>query len=105
AAPSTIIVAVTPYGLDTPMADTPGNDLTTAAATGWALINGDEGQPPLRPTLHQSAYMAGSIAYTGAIAALVERDRSGVGQTVDVCELEPLVWMGAPNVLSAAHGD
>lgn len=104
-APRAIVLAITPYGLDTPLTDTPGNDLTTAAATGWALINGDEGKPPLRPTLNQSHYVAGTLAYSGCVAALVERDRSGRGQTVDVCELEPMVWLGAPSVLAAAHGD
>jgi len=104
-APGAIVLAVTPYGVDTAMADFPGNDLTTAAVTGWSLINGDQGEPPLRPTLHQSYYMAGTMAYAGTVAALVERDRNGTGQIVDVCELEPLVWVGAPGVLAAAYGD
>lgn len=102
---SAIVLAVTPYGLDTPMAEAPGTDLTTAAVTGWALINGDAGEPPLRPTLHQSEYMAGLVAYTGAVAALTERDRSGEGQLIDVCELEPMLWMAAPSILAAAQGD
>ena len=100
-----VVVAVTPYGLKTPMAEAPGNDLTTSAVTGWALINGDEGGPPLRPTLHQSEYLAGVIAYSGAVAAIFERDRNGFGQIVDVCELEPMLWMAAPSILATAQGD
>ncbi|MPZ99934.1 MAG: hypothetical protein GEU80_11495 [Dehalococcoidia bacterium] len=100
-----VIVATTPYGLDTSMADMPGNDLTAGAASGWALTNGDEDEPPLRPTLHQSAYLAGTMAYTGAVAALVERESSGLGQTVDVCELEPMLWMAAPGILGATQGN
>ena len=102
---ATVIVGVTPYGLETSMADTPGTDLTTSAVTGWALVNGDEGGPPLRPTLHQSTYMAGLTGYTGAVAAISYRDRTGLGQTVDVCELEPMLWMASPSILAASQGD
>ncbi len=102
--PEAVLVAVTAYGLDSPMSEVPGNDLTTAAATGWALINGDEGEPPLRPTLHQSEYLAGITAYCGAVGALVARGESGTGQVVDVCELEPMLWMAAPSILAAAQG-
>ncbi len=101
----TVIVGVTPYGLDTSLASAPGTDLTHAAVTGWALVNGDEGGPPLRPTLHQSTYMAGLTGYTGAVAAIAYRDRTGHGQTVDVCELEPMLWMASPSVLAASQGD
>jgi len=105
ARPDVILVGVSPYGLDTPVTDAPGTDLTTSAITGWALINGDEGAPPLRPTLHQSEYMAGLMAYTGTVSALFARDQTGKGETVDVCELEPMLWMAAPNILGASHGD
>ena len=101
----TVVAAVTPYGLESTMAAAPGNDLTTAAVAGWALVNGDEGGPPLRPTLHQSEYLAGVVAYSGAVAAVFERDRHGIGQTVDVCELEPMLWMAAPSILATAQGD
>jgi len=102
---ATVIVGVTAYGLETSMADAPGTDLTTSAVTGWALVNGDEGGPPLRPTLHQSTYMAGLTGYTGAVAAISYRDRTGLGQTVDVCELEPMLWMASPSILAASQGD
>jgi len=104
ASPAALVVAVTPYGLAAPE-DAPGNDLTTSAVSGWALINGDEGGPPLRPTLRQSDYLAGLLAYTGTVAALVEREQSGAGQVIDVSELEPPLWMAAPTILAAAQGD
>lgn len=103
-----IVTGVSAYGLDTPLSETPGNDLTASAATGWALVNGDEGMPPLRPILHQSDYLAGVMAYTGTVSALMAVDGgtgSGGGQVVDVCELEPMLWMAAPNILATSHGD
>jgi crotonobetainyl-CoA:carnitine CoA-transferase CaiB-like acyl-CoA transferase len=101
----TILVGVSPYGLDTELADAPGTDLTAYAATGWALANGHEGAPPLQGVHHQPSYLAGVMAYVGAVAALIARDRGGDGQVVDVCELEPLAWMAAPAILAASHGE
>lgn len=102
--PRCVTIAVTPYGLTTSMSDAPGTDLTTSALTGWALTNALDGEPPLRPTRHQSQYLAGLMAYTGGAAAILDRDTTGEGQVVDVCELEPMLWMAAPSILAETSG-
>lgn len=102
--PGCIVIGVSPYGLDTSMAQVSGNDLTTSALSGWALTNALDGEAPLRPTRHQSSYVAGVMAYTGGIAALLARDASGEGQTVDISELEPMLWMAAPSILAETSG-
>lgn len=98
-----ILAAITPYGLTGPRADAPGNDLTAYAASGWASMNGEEGKPPLKGSMNQVGYLSGLLAYNGIVAALVERDASGLGQDLDVSELECLTLVAGPNLLAATY--
>ncbi len=98
-----VIAVLTPHGLTGVRADAPGNDLTAFAASGWASMNGDEGQPPLKGSMNQVGYLAGLLAYTGIVSALIERDTSGLGQTIDVSELEAITLVAGPSLLSSAY--
>lgn len=98
-----ILVAVTPHGATGPSATLPGNDLTAYARSGWAALNGLEGFPPLKGSHNQVGYVAGTFAACGAIAALVERERSGRGQEVDVSETEALTLTAGPSLLMAVY--
>jgi crotonobetainyl-CoA:carnitine CoA-transferase CaiB-like acyl-CoA transferase len=88
--PELLHVSITPYGLDGPLAGMPGNDLTAYARSGWAFLNGDPDQPPLKGSHNQAGYLGGLTAFVAAVAAVCERDRSGHGQLIDVSELEAL---------------
>lgn len=98
-----VLVAVTPHGLTGPRASAPGNDLTAYALSGWAAMNGLQGQPPLKGSANQVGYLAGVIALVGATAALHERRASRQGQEVDVSETEALTLTAGPTLLSAAY--
>lgn len=99
----TVVVAVTPYGLTGPLADAPGNDLTAYARSGWAAMNGLEGQPPLKGSSNQVGYLAGTFAACGTVSALVERGESGVGQVLDVSETEALTITAGPTLLMTSY--
>src|SRR5256714_6201989 len=43
-----IVVSITPYGQDGPLADVPGSDLEVTAASGSLWLAGEEGRPPVR---------------------------------------------------------
>ncbi len=103
ASDTAILLAVTPHGLTGPRAGAPGNDLTAYALSGWAALNGLEGEPPLKGSHNQVGYLAGTFAACGAISALVERQRSGQGQVVDVSETEALTVTAGPSLLSTAY--
>ncbi|MCK9486033.1 MAG: CoA transferase [Dehalococcoidia bacterium] len=98
-----VLVAVTAYGLTGDLADAPGNDLTAYARSGWAAINGFQGQPPLKGSSNQVGYLSGTLAACGALAALVERRKSGEGQTVDVSETEALTITAGPTLLMTSY--
>ena len=101
--PDAVHVSVTPFGLEGPLAEAPGNNLTHSSMSGWADICGYEGEPPLQLPPHQSDYLAGVAAFVGAAGAVVGRDRSGEGALVDVSELEAAIVSTAPWSLALAY--
>jgi crotonobetainyl-CoA:carnitine CoA-transferase CaiB-like acyl-CoA transferase len=104
ATPSLIMAHVTPYGMTGERADLPGNDLTTAALSGWAYVNGNAGGEPLKMHGWQSSLCAGSLAYSGILAALHWREgHPGEGQEVDVAELDAMVSTFAPALLRGQY--
>jgi crotonobetainyl-CoA:carnitine CoA-transferase CaiB-like acyl-CoA transferase len=75
-----IVVSITPYGQDGPLAHVPGSDLEVTAASGSLWLAGEEGRAPLRTAQPQSPYWSGMYGALGALVAL----RSPVAQRVDV---------------------
>lgn len=102
--PGLVVAHITPYGISGVRADAPGNELTVAALSGWAALNGEASSPPLRPVGHQVAFCAGTVAAGSVIAALVEREREGgAGQEVDISELDVMVSAGSPGILRGQY--
>ena len=75
-----IVVSVTPYGQDGPLAGVPGSDLEVTAASGSLWLAGEEGRPPVRTAQPQSPYWSGMYGALGALVAL----RAAEPQRVDV---------------------
>lgn len=95
--PEAIVVAITPYGQTGEYRHYPGNDLTAYARSGWAFVNGLQGQAPLKGSGYQASYQAGTLAFGSVISALIEKLASGEGgQLVDISEFETLVSTSAP---------
>jgi benzylsuccinate CoA-transferase BbsE subunit len=84
--PRLIVLAVTPFGLDGPWAHYRSSDLIALAAGGPLLSCGydDHSIPPIRPGGDQGYLTSASFAHTGLLLALLERQRTGKGQLVDV---------------------
>ena len=95
--PHAIVCAITPHGLTGRYRDFPGNDLTAAARSGWASVNGLAGRPPLKGSGYQASFQAGTVAWGTVVCALIERlANESLGQLIDVSELEILVSTFAP---------
>ncbi len=106
AVPSLIMGHVTPHGMDGPLAEVLGNDLTDAARSGWASINGNVDREPLKPAAWGGSMCSGVAAAGAIIAALFHRDRNpGEGQEVDVAEVEVLTGMFAPALARSTYAD
>ncbi len=100
--PRATVCAITPYGLNGRLAEREGNDLTAAAVSGWAAINGMQDRPPLKGSGYQSSLQAGTFAFGTVVSALIEwcaqspSGESREGQVIDISEREVLVSTGAP---------
>ena len=90
--PGLIYVSVTPYGQDGPRAHWAATESTTEAAGGLTGLQGDPDRPPLPVGYPQAAFHAGVQAAADAIIALNERQRSGLGQHLDVSMQAAVVW-------------
>ncbi|MDA1145320.1 MAG: CoA transferase [Chloroflexi bacterium] len=90
--PQLIYTSVTPYGQDGPWAERPATELTAEAAGGLISLQGDQDRPPLPVGYPQAAFHAGVQAAADTLIALVERDRSGLGQRLDVSQQAAIVW-------------
>jgi crotonobetainyl-CoA:carnitine CoA-transferase CaiB-like acyl-CoA transferase len=79
-----IYVSITPFGQTGPKASYADSDLVILAAGGPLLLCGDEDRAPIRVSVPQAYLHACGDAAVGALVANHERQRSAIGQHVDV---------------------
>lgn len=91
--PHLIAVSLSPYGRSGPWADRPGCDLTAQAAASLPLGLGSEDRSPLRIPYEQGDYQAGFHGAAAALCALRERNRSGLGQGIDVSTAQVMGYL------------
>ena len=82
--PALVTVSISAFGTDGPKADWAATDLTVAASGGAMSLAGDADRAPVRMTLPQVWRQGALNAACGAMIAMHERNRSGLGQHVDV---------------------
>ena len=87
--PGLVYARMTGWGQDGPLARTAGHDLNYAALSGALHTVGPEGQPP-PPVVNYLADLGGGgmLLAVGVLAALVERERSGLGQVIDAAMVD-----------------
>ncbi|MDO8671096.1 MAG: CoA transferase [Dehalococcoidia bacterium] len=87
--PRIITCSISGFGSSGPYRDRPSFDLVALALSGVMSITGEKpGDPPLRPGPAYGDLVAGILGVNGVVAALYERDRTGVGQPVEVSLLD-----------------
>ena len=94
--PRLIVCDISGYGDDGPYRDRKAYDLLIQSEAGFLSVTGT----PLEPSKAGNSIAdiaAGMYAYTGILAALMQRQKTGEGSHVDVSMLEALCeWMGFP---------
>ena len=93
--PGLIHASITPYGSEGPRSRWLGTDLTAVAGSAFMYASGDADRAPLRVGLPHSFLHASADAAAASLIALQERDRSGIGQHIDVSAQES-VTIGFP---------
>ena len=92
--PRLIYCAVSAVGRDGPDKDRAGVDLLMQAYAGLMSITGEPDRPPVRTGASVVDLTTGANAVQGILAALYVRERSGMGQRVDVSLLGSVVsWL------------
>jgi alpha-methylacyl-CoA racemase len=98
--PRLVYGRMTGYGQDGPMAQAVGHDLNYVALSGVLDMIGREGQPPTPPLSLVGDFGGGGMVLAmGILAALVERQGSGLGQTIDAAMVD-----GAATLATAFFG-
>lgn len=97
--PRLIYIAITPFGQEGPKANWPATDLTLEAAGGRLAMQGDKDRPPIPVGFPQTYLQGGAQATADVLIALNEREKSGLGQFLDL-SLQEVVWW----TLMAAQG-
>lgn len=79
-----IVGSVSGYGLNGPKATNAGLDFAMQAGVGAMVLNGFPEGPPLKTTVPYIDCCAGTTCALGIMLALYHRERTGIGQQVDV---------------------
>jgi CoA:oxalate CoA-transferase len=86
--PRIIYASVSGFGQTGPYAGNRALDAVIQAAGGMMSLTGEPDGPPLRPGASVADISAGLFAVTGITAALYEREKSGLGQFLDISMLD-----------------
>ncbi|MGJ9416623.1 CaiB/BaiF CoA transferase family protein [Massilia sp. CMS3.1] len=80
--PGLIYCSITGYDRTGPEAARPGYDLVIQGEAGLMALNGEPTQPPLKFGVAAVDMMTGMYAAQGVLAALYERERTGLGRHI-----------------------
>jgi itaconate CoA-transferase len=94
--PKLIVCDISGYGEDGPYRDKKAYDLLIQSEAGFLSVTGTP-ESPSKAGVSIADIAAGMYAYTGILAALLQRGKTGEGSHIDVSMLESLgEWMGYP---------
>lgn len=102
--PRLITCSITGYGRGGPYEQKKAYDLLVQCESGVVSISGTE-DTPSKAGIPVADIAAGMYAYSGILAALIEREQTGHGSNVEVSMLEALgEWMGYPYYFTTYGG-
>jgi crotonobetainyl-CoA:carnitine CoA-transferase CaiB-like acyl-CoA transferase len=101
--PRLVVLRVTGFGQDGPYASRPGFATIAEAMSGFAAINGEPDGPPLLPPIALTDEVAAIAGAFAVMVALHDRERTGLGQVIDVNLLESMLQMMSALPSAAAH--
>jgi crotonobetainyl-CoA:carnitine CoA-transferase CaiB-like acyl-CoA transferase len=93
--PRLVYCSITAFGPTGPLAQAPGMDLILQARSGLMGLTGAPGGAPMKAAPPVADITSGIYAAYGILAALLERERSGRGQRVELAMLDAVLSMFA----------
>src|SRR5262245_53069710 len=89
--PRIVLASISGFGQSGPYADRPGVDQIVQGQSGLMSITGEPGRGPMRVGIAVSDTAAGMFLGQGILLALLQRERTGVGQWVHTSLLEAML--------------
>jgi crotonobetainyl-CoA:carnitine CoA-transferase CaiB-like acyl-CoA transferase len=102
--PGIIYASVSGYGTEGPWKDRPGQDLLAQSLSGLPWLNGSSDDPPVPVGIALADVISSIHLSSGITAALLRRERTGIGGRVDTSLLEAMLDLQF-ELLSAHLGD
>lgn len=90
--PRMVIVSITPFGQNGPYRDFKASDIIIMGMSGMLYLTGDKDRAPLNISIPQSHLLAGADGAVGAMIAYYHREKTGIGQFVDVSMQQSVAW-------------
>ena len=91
--PRLVYASISGFGQEGPYCDRPGFDQVAQGMGGLMSITGQPGQGPMRVGVPIADLCSGIFCAQGILLALLERERTGVGQWVTTSLLEAQIFM------------
>lgn len=88
-----IFCSISGYGQEGPMRDYPAIDNVVQATSGMMSVSGEPGHPPMRIGVPAVDTYTGTIAAIAVLSAVIQRERFGGGQYIDVAMLDSSLVM------------
>jgi itaconate CoA-transferase len=102
--PRLITCSISGYGPSGPYRDAKAYDLLIQSEAGLVSVTGTAGEPA-KSGIPAADIGAGMYAFSGILAALYDRERTGVGTHLEISLFDALVeWMGFPLQYTAGSG-
>ncbi len=102
--PRLITCSISGYGPEGPYRDAKAYDLLIQAEAGLLSVTGTEAEPA-KAGIPVADIGAGMYAFSGILAALYDRERTGAGTHLEISLFDALVeWMGFPLQYTAGSG-
>jgi formyl-CoA transferase len=98
--PRLVLARITGFGQFGPYASRPGFGTLAEAMSGFAAITGEADGPPTLPPFGLADGIAGITGAYAIMAALMERERSGKGQSIDISLIEPILTVLGPQIIT-----
>jgi itaconate CoA-transferase len=103
--PRLITCSISGYGPDGPYRDAKAYDLLIQSEAGLVSVTGSE-EEPAKSGIPAADIGAGMYAFSGILAALYDRERTGAGTHLDISLFDALTeWMGFPLYYTAGSGN
>jgi crotonobetainyl-CoA:carnitine CoA-transferase CaiB-like acyl-CoA transferase len=96
--PRIVVARVTGFGQKGPYRSRPGFGTLAEAMSGFAAMTGEPLGPPVLPPFGLADGVASLATAYAIMVALHARERSGVGQEIDVAIIEPILAMLGPQI-------